>query len=154
MPPPGPKRLRVWKSSDALLHALSSLPQLNGSRAATAMAWRSAGAAVVQQHMSVQPPMWRLRGLMAEKSVARFGQKCVLPSDSRGFILPPHTRSSDGGGSSSMVGPPHGGGALSTSVVVNPEMTMVDVACPRATYGTVVCLRAAQQRQQHSQKQA
>ena len=78
----------------------------------------------------------------------------VLPSDSHGFILPPHIRSSDGGGSSSMVGPPHGGGALSTDVVVNPEMTMVDVACPRATYGTVVCLRAAQQRQQHSQKQA
>ena len=43
-----------------------------------------------------------------------------------------------------MVGPPHGGGALSTDVVVNPEMTMVDVACLRAAYVTVAYLRAAQ----------
>jgi len=76
----------------------------------------------------------------------------VLPSDSRGFILPPHTRSSDGGGSSSMVGPPHGGGALSTDVTVNPKMTMVGVACPRVASVMVACLRAAQQRQQHSRK--
>ena len=107
-----------------------------------AQCWSGGGGAAHERaasHVAVAwPPGREIRGEIRAH---------VLPSDSRGFILPPHTRSSDGGGSSSMAGPRHGGGALATEVVVNPEMTMVGVACPRAASVTVACLRVAQQRQ-------